>query len=85
MNPIAQARARGPPPSSGPSIRDYLNRDRPTLCVIINNRVGERLETAWAGQRVMLLTVNGYYKITNFFYISLSKCISDIRRCLQLP
>ena len=51
----------------------------------IDNRVGEGLETAWAGQRVMLLTVNGYYKIiTNFFDISLSKCISDIWRCLQL-
>ena len=33
----------------------------------------------------MLLIVNGYYKIiTNFFDISLSKCISDIRQCLQL-
>ncbi|CAH3119053.1 unnamed protein product, partial [Porites lobata] len=31
VNPVAMARARGPPPSSGPTIRDYLNRNRPTL------------------------------------------------------
>ncbi|XP_071033247.1 protein FAM133 isoform X2 [Parasteatoda tepidariorum] len=30
MNPIAMARARGPATSGGPSIRDYLNRDRPS-------------------------------------------------------
>ncbi|XP_027043640.1 protein FAM133B-like [Pocillopora damicornis] len=30
MNPIAMARARGPV-SSGPTVRDYLNRNRPTL------------------------------------------------------
>lgn len=30
MNPIAMARARGPA-SSGPTARDYLNRNRPTL------------------------------------------------------
>lgn len=30
MNPIAMARARGPPSSSGPTIRDYLSRQRPT-------------------------------------------------------
>lgn len=30
MNPIAIARARGPPASSGPTIRDYLGRQRPT-------------------------------------------------------
>ena len=47
----------------------------------IDIRVGEGLETVWVGR----VTVNGYYKIiTNFFDISLSKCISDIRRCLQL-
>ena len=34
MNPIAMARAKGPAPSSGPSIRDYLSRNRPTLYVI---------------------------------------------------
>ena len=34
----------------------------------------ENFRHAWAGQRVMLLTVNGYYKIiTNIFDISLSK------------
>ncbi|XP_073230358.1 protein FAM133B-like [Porites lutea] len=31
VNPVAMARSRGPPPSSGPTIRDYLNRNRPTL------------------------------------------------------
>lgn len=31
MNPIAMARARGPANTSGPSIKDYLGRDRPTL------------------------------------------------------
>lgn len=31
VNPIAAARARGPVASSGPTIRDYLNRNRPTL------------------------------------------------------
>lgn len=30
VNPVAQARSAGPPPSSKPSIRDYLNRPRPT-------------------------------------------------------
>lgn len=30
MNPIAMARSRGPAPSSGPTIQDYLNRPRPT-------------------------------------------------------
>lgn len=30
MNPIAMARARGPVSTGGPSIRDYLNRDRPS-------------------------------------------------------
>ncbi|XP_068688764.1 protein FAM133B-like [Montipora capricornis] len=30
MNPVAMARARGPV-ASGPTIRDYLNRNRPTL------------------------------------------------------
>ena len=31
MNPIAMARASGPPPTSGPTIKDYLGRPRPTL------------------------------------------------------
>jgi len=31
VNPIAMARARGPVAPSGPTIRDYLNRNRPTL------------------------------------------------------
>ena len=31
MNPIAMARARGPAANSGPTIRDYLSRHRPTL------------------------------------------------------
>ena len=31
VNPIAAARARGPIAPSGPTIRDYLNRHRPTL------------------------------------------------------
>ncbi|XP_078395058.1 protein FAM133 isoform X2 [Cetorhinus maximus] len=30
VNPVALARARGPAPSSGPSIQDYLSRPRPT-------------------------------------------------------
>jgi len=30
MNPIALARARGSSTSSGPTIRDYLNRSRPS-------------------------------------------------------
>ncbi|CAM1154364.1 Uncharacterised protein g11189 [Pycnogonum litorale] len=30
INPIAAARARGPVQASGPTIKDYLNRDRPT-------------------------------------------------------
>lgn len=30
MNPIAMARSRGPAASSGPTIKDYLNRNRPT-------------------------------------------------------
>ena len=38
-------------------------------CISINNRVGEGLETAWAGQRVILLTVNGFYKIIMNFLI----------------
>lgn len=31
INPVAMARARGSVGSSGPTIRDYLNRNRPTL------------------------------------------------------
>lgn len=31
MNPIAMARASGPAPTSGPTIKDYLGRPRPTL------------------------------------------------------
>lgn len=34
MNPIAMARARGPAASSGPSIRDYLSRERPSLLAL---------------------------------------------------
>ncbi|KAG8199632.1 hypothetical protein JTE90_009466 [Oedothorax gibbosus] len=30
MNPIAMARARGPVSSGGPSMRDYMNRERPS-------------------------------------------------------
>lgn len=30
MNPIAMGRSRGPVSGGGPSIRDYLNRDRPS-------------------------------------------------------
>ncbi|XP_002742046.1 protein FAM133-like [Saccoglossus kowalevskii] len=30
VNPIAMARARGPKPSAGPTIQDYLSRPRPT-------------------------------------------------------
>ncbi|XP_064394755.1 protein FAM133-like [Halichondria panicea] len=30
-NPVAMARASGPPPVTGPTIRDYLARDRPSL------------------------------------------------------
>ena len=33
MNPIAMARAKGPPVVSGPTIKDYLGRNRPTLYV----------------------------------------------------
>lgn len=32
-NPVAMARAAGPPPITGPTIRDYLDRDRPSLLV----------------------------------------------------
>jgi hypothetical protein len=31
MNPIAMARSKGPPQVSGPTIRDFLGRTRPTL------------------------------------------------------
>ena len=31
VNPIALARAQGPPPISGPTIKDYLSRPRPSL------------------------------------------------------
>jgi hypothetical protein len=31
MNPIAAARARGPAPTSGPTIKDYLGRNRMSL------------------------------------------------------
>ncbi|XP_019863754.1 PREDICTED: protein FAM133B-like isoform X2 [Amphimedon queenslandica] len=34
MNPIALARAKGPVQQSGPSIKDYLGRSRPTLSEI---------------------------------------------------
>lgn len=34
-NPIAMARAAGPAPVTGPTIRDYLNRDRPSLWVVM--------------------------------------------------
>ena len=30
-NPVAMARAAGPPPITGPTIKDYLGRDRPSL------------------------------------------------------
>ena len=34
-NPVAMARAAGPAPVTGPTIRDYLGRDRPSLYVLI--------------------------------------------------
>lgn len=35
MNPIALARASRPSVVSGPTIKDYLGRSRPTLYVVI--------------------------------------------------
>uniref|UniRef100_A0A8C9VE68 Family with sequence similarity 133 member B n=1 Tax=Scleropages formosus TaxID=113540 RepID=A0A8C9VE68_SCLFO len=48
LNPIAMARARGPVPSSGPSIQDYLNRPRPTW-----EEVKEQLEKKKKGSRTL--------------------------------
>ncbi|KAI1901615.1 hypothetical protein AGOR_G00036220 [Albula goreensis] len=48
LNPIAAARARGPAPSSGPSIQDYLSRPRPTW-----EEVKEQLEKKKKGSRAL--------------------------------
>nr|XP_015213280.1 PREDICTED: protein FAM133-like [Lepisosteus oculatus] len=48
INPIAVARARGPAPSTGPSIQDYLNRPRPTW-----EEVKEQLEKKKKGSRAL--------------------------------
>ncbi|MBN3298015.1 F133 protein, partial [Amia calva] len=48
INPIAVARSRGPAPSSGPSIQDYLNRPRPTW-----EEVKEQLEKKKKGSRTL--------------------------------
>ncbi|KFM82340.1 hypothetical protein X975_21317, partial [Stegodyphus mimosarum] len=51
MNPIAMARARGPISSSGPSIRDYLNRERPSWEevkeILRKKKEGSRTLAAW--------------------------------------
>lgn len=44
MNPIALARARGPVQTSGPSIKDYMNRERPSweeIKAVINKKKKE--------------------------------------------
>ncbi|KAG9355442.1 hypothetical protein JZ751_000280 [Albula glossodonta] len=48
LNPIAAARARGPAPSSGPSIQDYLSRPRPTW-----EEVKEQLEKKKKGSKAL--------------------------------
>ncbi|XP_039180013.1 protein FAM133B isoform X1 [Crotalus tigris] len=48
MNPIAMARSRGPAPSSGPTIQDYLNRPRPTW-----EEVKEQLEKKKKGSKAL--------------------------------
>ncbi|KAF5899140.1 hepacam family member 2, partial [Clarias magur] len=48
MNPIAAARARGPTPTSGPTIQDYLSRPRPTW-----EEVKEQLEKKKKGSRAL--------------------------------
>ncbi|GFT70382.1 protein FAM133B [Nephila pilipes] len=51
MNPIAMARARGPVSSGGPSIRDYMNRDRPSWEevkeILKKKKQGSRTLAAW--------------------------------------
>ena len=58
-----------------------VQTDYASIHYSIDNRVGEGLETARAGQRVMLLTVNGYYKLITNFSIFFEKVY---KRCLQL-
>ncbi|KAJ8403118.1 hypothetical protein AAFF_G00360340 [Aldrovandia affinis] len=48
LNPIAAARARGPAPTAGPSIQDYLSRPRPTW-----EEVKEQLEKKKKGSRAL--------------------------------
>lgn len=51
MNPIAMARARGPVSTGGPSIRDYLNRDRPSWEevkeILKKKKAGSKTLAAW--------------------------------------
>ncbi|KAF8766499.1 protein FAM133-like isoform X1 [Argiope bruennichi] len=51
MNPIAMARARGPISSGGPSIRDYMNRDRPSWEevkeILQKKKEGSKTLAAW--------------------------------------
>ncbi|XP_032902564.1 protein FAM133B isoform X1 [Amblyraja radiata] len=48
VNPVALARARGPAPSSGPSIQDYLSRPRPTW-----EELKEQLEKKKKGSKTL--------------------------------
>ncbi|XP_078277523.1 protein FAM133 isoform X5 [Rhinoraja longicauda] len=48
VNPVALARARGPAPSSGPSIQDYLSRPRPTW-----EELKEQLEKKKKGSKAL--------------------------------
>ncbi|XP_043545628.1 protein FAM133 isoform X2 [Chiloscyllium plagiosum] len=48
INPVALARARGPAPSSGPSIQDYLSRPRPTW-----EELKEQLEKKKKGSKAL--------------------------------
>ncbi|GIX73442.1 protein FAM133B [Caerostris extrusa] len=48
MNPIAMARARGPVSNGGPSIKDYMNRDRPSW-----EEVKEILEKKKGGSKTL--------------------------------
>ncbi|KAL5476224.1 hypothetical protein EMCRGX_G026140 [Ephydatia muelleri] len=56
VNPIAMARARGPAPTSGPTIRDYLSRNRPSLeeaqemIVTAKKKKGSETLAAWEEQ-----------------------------------
>uniref|UniRef100_A0A090XFC4 Uncharacterized protein n=1 Tax=Ixodes ricinus TaxID=34613 RepID=A0A090XFC4_IXORI len=51
MNPIAMARSRAPSTSSGPTIKDYLSRNRPTWeevkRIIEKNKQGSSTLAAW--------------------------------------